>query len=85
MKRSFRIAFTRKANGSEFVERPGWFEAEDKRTIDSTEFDVECSDAAPTVDEIFPDLMNLFNGFIAENNFESIEVVQVEEVPYNGD
>ncbi len=83
VKRSFRITFTRKAQDGESIDHPGWFDSRDKRVIDSTEFDVSSFDY--TCDEYLPELINLFNAFTAENNFDAVEVVQIDEVPYDGD
>lgn len=77
--RSFRIEFIR---ATEPEERENfWPHEEDAPDLwdDEVEFDTD----ARTPEDIFCDLVNLFNDFIAENKFTDVTVGNIYEVPYD--
>lgn len=80
MTRSFRIEFIRKADEWEKEHRNcGWYDEEAGYLYDSTEFDAD----ANTMEGIFVDLINLFEQFVDENEFEDITVTEITEMPYD--
>jgi len=81
-KRSFRIEFIRKADDHE-QQCNGivWYDEDSGLMYDSTEFDTPCQN----IEGVCVDLINLFNDFVAENEFEDVTVTQIEEVPYDGE
>ena len=80
--RSFEIEFVRKADEWEKEHRNrGWYDEEKELVYDATDFDVDCDE----MEGVFVDLINLFNGFCAENEFEDVTVTIIEEVPYDGE
>ena len=82
MMRSYRIEFIRKADDDERKTRNvGWYDEDAGLVYDSTEFDTPFSN----IEVIFVDLINLFNQFVQENDFEDVTVAQIEEVPYDGE
>lgn len=81
-KRSFRIDFIRKADEYEKKSQTvGWYDEEAGLVYDSTEFDTPFEN----MEVVFVDLINLFNQFVDENNFEDVTVAEIEEVPYDGE
>ena len=80
-KRSFRIEFMR---ALELNEYESFFPHEEDAPAywnDETEFDTD----ATTNEAIFCDLINLFNDFVTENGFIDVTVVNIYEVPYDGE
>ena len=80
--RSYRIEFIRKADERErHYNNIPWYDEGAGLVYDSTEFDTPFSN----MEVIFVDLINLFNQFVDENDFEDVTVAQIEEVPYDGE
>ena len=53
----------------------------DIHRYDNTEFDIEDGQFRTMFEELF----NLFAEFVAENHFEDVTIVEVNEVPYDGE
>ena len=80
--KSYRIEFIRKADEREqHYNNVPWYDEDAGLVYDSTEFDTPFSN----MEGIFVDLINLFNQFVNENDFEDVTVAQIEEVPYDGE
>ena len=74
--RTWHIVFMRKGDAEDLRRDP-----EHPYYFDSTEFDVE----GKTIEEVFPDLYNLFAEFCVENKIEEANVNEIYEVPYDGE
>ena len=82
MSRSFQITFIRKADEREqHYNNIMWYDEEAGLVFDQTEFDTEYQ----TDEVVWVDLINLFNQFVAENEFDDVTVTAIEEVPYDGE